>query len=150
MSLKQKIEDDLKTAMLARDEFVVETLRTVKGVILNEEVARGEREAGLDDASIESLLFKEVKKRHEAAELFDQGGNSISAEKERKEAELLQGYLPKQLSDEELDKIVSDVITEAGEVSIKDMGRVIGQVKQQTGNQADGAAIASMVKNKLS
>ena len=106
MSLKQRIEADIKSAMLSREQFIVETLRTVKGVILNEEVAKGVRDAGLDDASIGSLLAKEVKKRHEAAELFEKGGNSESAEKELKEAELLQAYLPKQLSEEEIKSVI--------------------------------------------
>lgn len=150
MSLKQKIEDDLKAAMIARDAFTVDTLRMVKGAILNEEVARGIRDQGLDDAAAEVLLAKEVKKRFEAAGLFDQGGNSESAEKERKEAEILQAYLPEQLSDEELVKIVSDVIAEVGDVSVKDMGRVIGLVKQRVGNGADGSRVASIVKDKLS
>lgn len=149
MSLKQKIEDDIKAAMLAHDSFTVETLRTVKGAILNKEVDRGVRETGLDDSATESLLSKEVKKRFEAAELFDKGGNSESAEKERKEAEILQAYLPEQLSDEELANIVSGVIAEAGDVSVKDMGRVIGLVKQKVGNQADGALIAKLVKEAL-
>lgn len=149
MSLKQKIEDDLKSAMLSRDEFTVQTLRTVKGVILNEEVAKGLREEGLDDASIESIFAKEVKKRHEAAELFDQGGNSVSAEKERREAELLGGYLPKQLTEEELKSIISDAVSDLGAASAQQMGQVIGAVKARVGNQADGAVIAKLVKEQL-
>lgn len=149
MSLKAKIEDDLKTAMLSRDSFTVSTLRTVKGVILNEEVAKGVRESGLDDPSVEALLSKEVKKRFEAAELFEQGGNSDSALKERKEAEILQAYLPKQLSNEELEQVVSGVVAEAGDISVKDMGRIVGAVKAKVGNTADGAAIAKLVKQKL-
>lgn len=149
MSLKLRIEADIKSAMLSREQFIVETLRTVKGVILNEEVAKGVRDAGLDDASIESLLAKEVKKRHEAAELFEKGGNSESAKKELKEAELLQAYLPKQLSEEEIKSVIDSVISETGASSAGQMGQVIGGVKAKVGNQADGALVARLVKQML-
>lgn len=149
MTLKQRIEGDLKSAMLSHDSFVVETLRTIKGAILNEEVAKGMREAGLDDSSIETLLGKEVKKRFEAADLFDRGGNSESAEKERREAELLGQYLPEQMSEDELKEVIEAAITESGATSIQQMGQVIGAVRSAVGNSADGSVIAKLVKEQL-
>lgn len=150
MTLTDRINADLKTAMLARDEFTTTTLRGLKAAILNEEVAKGARDTGLDEASIEQLIAREAKKRDEAAKLFEQGGNQESADKERAEKELLGAYLPQQLSADELEPIVLEVIAEQKPEGMKDMGRVIGAVKARVGNTADGALIAAMVKARLS
>lgn len=149
MTLKAQIDADLKTAMLARDEFVTTTLRGLKAAILNEEVAKGERETGLGDEAIEQLVAREAKKRDEAARLFEQGGNQASADKERAEKELLGKYLPEQLSEDEVAQLVDDVISEVKPEGMKDMGRVIGAVKAKAGNTADGALVAKLVKEKL-
>ena len=150
MPLKEQINADLKTAMLARDEFVTTTLRGLKAAILNEEVAKNQRETGLGDAAIEQLIAREAKKRDEAAKLFEQGGNQASADKERAEKELLGNYLPEQLSAADLEPIVLEVIAEQKPEGMKDMGRVIGAVKARVGNTADGAMVAEMVKVQLS
>jgi uncharacterized protein len=147
--LKSKLEADLKQAMLARDGFLVETLRGLKAVILNEEVAKGARDEGLSDETIEQLFARESKKRDEAAGLFEQGGNQASADKERAEKEIIQKYLPEQLSENELQVLVNDVILEIEPEGMKDMGRVIGAVKAKVGNTADGAMIANLVKKSL-
>jgi uncharacterized protein YqeY len=149
MSLKQQIDADLKTAMLARDEFTTTTLRGLKAAILNEEVAKGLREEGLSDEAIEQLIAREAKKRVEAAALFEQGGNQASADKERAEKELLSKYLPEQLSEDELRELVNEVIAEVKPEGVKDMGRVIGAVKAKAGNTADGALVAKLVKEAL-
>ncbi len=150
MPLKERIDADLKTAMLARDEFRTTTLRGLKAAILNEEVAKGVREQGLDDAAIEQVIAREAKKRDEAAKLFEQGGNQASADKERAEKELLGGYLPEQLSEEDVRALVDTVVAEIQPEGMKDMGRVIGAVKVKAGNTADGALIAQLVKERLS
>lgn len=149
MTLKEQIDADLKTAMLARDEFVTTTLRGLKAAILNEEVAKGARDEGLSDEAIEQLVAREAKKRDEAARLFEQGGNQTSADKERAEKELLGKYLPEQLSEEDLSRLVDEVITEMKPEGVKDMGRVIGAVKAKAGNAADGSLLASIVKARL-
>ncbi|HEX8389866.1 MAG TPA: GatB/YqeY domain-containing protein [Candidatus Saccharimonadales bacterium] len=149
MNLKDQIQADLKTAMLARDEFVTTTLRGLKAAILNEEVARNIRDTGLDDASIEQVIARESKKRVEAAGMYEQGGNQVSADKERAEKVLLDKYLPEQLSESAIQSIVNDVIAELKPDGMKDMGRVIGAVKTKTGNAGDGALIAKLVKTKL-
>ncbi len=148
-TLKDTIQADLKSAMLARDELRTITLQGLKAVILNEEVAKKVRDIGLDDASIEQLIAREVKKRDEAAELFTRGGNLVSADKERAEKELLKAYLPTQMGDDELKTLVQQVIAELKPEGMKDMGRVIGAVKAKAGNTADGAMIAQLVKNTL-
>ena len=147
--LKTKLEADLKQAMLARDGFLVETLRGLKAAILNEEVAKGLRDEGLSDEAIEQLFAREAKKRDEAAGLFEQGGNQTSADKERAEKEIISRYLPEQMSGEELQTLVDQVVAELKPEGMKDMGRVIGAVKAKAGNTADGAMIANLVKKSL-
>lgn len=148
-NLKERINADLKSAMLSRDALKTQTLQGLKSAILYEEVAKKIRETGLDDASIEQVIAREVKKRAEAAELFDKGGNASSAEKERAEKEILSVYLPQQLSEEEVSAIVDEVVAELKPEGPKDMGRVIGAVKAKLGNTADGAVVAKLVKKSL-
>lgn len=149
MALKARIEADLKTALLSGSRFDVQVLRGLKAAILNEEVAKGARETGLDDATIEQIVAREVKKRHESATLYEQNDRAESAADERKEAEILSTYLPAQLSDDELKVIIEDAVKNVGATSPADMGKVIGAVKAQVGTSADGATIASLVKQAL-
>ena len=148
-NLTDRINADLKEAMLARDEFVTMTLRGLKAAILNEEVAKGARDTGLGDEAIEQLIARESKKRDEAAKLFEQGGNQASADKERAEKELLSKYLPEQMSEDEIKVLVAETIAELKPEGMKDMGRVIGAVKARAGNAADCAMIAQLVKDSL-
>lgn len=147
--LTERIAADFKTAMLARDSFKTELLSGLKAVILNEEVAKGARETGLGQDVVEALIAREVKKREEAAGLFEQGGNQESANKERQEAEILKTYLPEQMSEEELKALIDEVIAEVKPEGMKDMGRVIGAVKAKAGNSADGALVAKLVKESI-
>ena len=149
MTLKQRIEADLKTAMLAGDRLKVETLRGLKGAILNEEVTRKQRDSGLDEAVMLQLLAKEAKKRTESAGFFDQGGNHEAAQKERAEKEIIDAYLPTQLSESELEVIVRRVIAELKADSPQMMGQVVGKVRAEAGPTADGGIIARLVKELL-
>lgn len=149
MALKQRITDDLKAALLGGDRFVAELLRTLKAAILNEEVAKGKRDEGLDDQAIEQVIAKEVKKRSESAALYEKGERPELAENERKEAEVLKKYLPQQLSEAEIEEIVKQVIADLGVSNPSAMGRVIGAVKQRVGTTADGAIVAAIVKKTL-
>ena len=148
-TLKDRIQADLKSAMLARDTLKTQTLQGLKAAILNEEVAQKIRETGLDDSKVEQLIARESKKRDEAAELFEKGGNQASADKERAEKAILSVYLPEPLSEAEIQKVVDEVVAEIKPVGPKDMGRVIGAVKSRVGNTADGAVVAKLVKNSL-
>jgi uncharacterized protein len=150
VALKEQIQNDLKAALLGGDRFVGEVLRGLKAAILNEEVAKNVRETGLDDASIEQVVAKEVKKRVESATLYTQNGRQELADNENREAVVLQKYLPAQISDDELQQIIAAKITEIGVTDAKGMGQVIGAVKAQVGNTADGASIARFVKEALS
>lgn len=149
-ALKPRIEADTKTALLGGDRFRGETLRNLKAAILNEEVAQNKRDDGLADSDIEKIVAKEVKKRNEAATLYEQNMRQDSADEERREAVILQEYLPEQLSEAELKTIVDAKVAEldaAGDM--KKMGQVIGAVKADVGTSADGAMVASLVKSAL-
>ena len=143
--LKEQINADLKTAMLARNAFETTVLRGLKASILDEEVKLGKREEGLSDAEIETLVAREVKKRKEAANLLD----AERAENELKEAEILSKYLPEMASEEEIRAAVKAEISAMGEVSIKQMGAIISKMKAKFGNSADGAVLAKIVKEEL-
>ncbi len=145
MDLKDKINADLKTAMLARNNFETTVFRGLKAAILNEEVKLGKRESGLTDAEIEVLIAREVKKRKEAASLLDEE----RAQNELKEAEILSKYLPEMLSEDEIRLAVQEEITKLEEKSPKFMGQVIGQLKTKFGTSVDGAILAKIVKEEL-
>ena len=150
MSLNQRIADDTKAALLGGDRFVGETLRNLKAAILNEEVAAGKREVGLDDQEIEKIIAREVKKRAESAKIYRENNRPELAEPEDKEAAVLKGYLPEQLSEDEIRELVLTKITETGASSPAAMGQVIGAVKAAAGNTADGSLVARIVKEELS
>lgn len=149
MALKERINADLKEALLGGDRFKGETLRGLKAALLNEEVAQGKRDEGLDDMAIELIVAREVKKRNESADLYEQNGRTESAADERREAEILSAYLPAQLSSDELRAVVEAAIKQLGANGPGDMGKVIGVVKSKVGNTASGAAVADMVKQIL-
>jgi uncharacterized protein YqeY len=149
MPLKDKIQDDTKAALLGGDRFVADTLRNLKAAILNEEVAQNKRDEGLSDEEIEKIIAREVKKRNESLAIYEQNDRPELAETERKEAEIISQYLPEQIDEEKLREIVKNKITELGVSGPQAMGQVIGAVKQQVGNTADGALVARIVKETL-
>jgi len=149
VTLKEKINDDLKAALLGGNRFKGEVLRGLKAVILNEEVAMGKREQGLEDTLIEQLIAKEVKKRNESADIYDGAGRGELAINERDEAKVLVSYLPQQLSEDEVKAVVVRTVGELGITDLAVMGQVIGAVKKELGSTADGALIARLVKDTL-
>ena len=146
MALKSKINDDLKTALLGGDHFKSDVLRGLKAAILNEEIVRGERENGLDDSYIEKIVSSEIKKRKDSANIYQSAGRNELSEKKLSEAEILAKYLPKQLSEEEIKVIISELINSNENIQ---MGQLIGLTKQHVGNSADGALVAKLVKEAL-
>lgn len=147
--LKQQIEQDLKTALLAGDKDRALVLRSLKSAILYVEVAKGARDSGLPDEEVAAILAKEAKKRQESADLYKQGGDEARAAAELAEKAIIDAYLPKQLSDEELIQIIETVIANLGASGPQAMGQIIGAVKKQTAGTADGAKIAQLVKERL-
>ncbi len=150
MLLKQRINDEMKAALLGGNRFVGETLRNLKAAILNEEVATGKREQGLSDEEIEKVIAREVKKRNESAKLYHDNNREDLAVIEENEKEILSVYLPQQMSEGDLQALVDAAIKELGASGQQMMGQVIGAVKKQAGNTADGALIANLVKQALS
>lgn len=149
MALKERINNDLKTALLGGNRFDAEVLRGLKAAILNEEVATGTREAGLADEAIERVIAREVKKRNESATIYRQNDRAEAADLELKEAAVLQNYLPQQLDESELAEIIDSTINEIGATGMQSMGMVMAAVKQKVGSTADGATISRIVKDKL-
>ena len=148
MSLVDKISQELKAAMLDRDAFKTGVLRDLKSAFLYEEVAKKKREEGLSDEERMAVIAREVKKRDDAIVIYAGAGDKEREQKEMAEREILAAYLPKPLSDEELHEIIERVIATGG-FGMKDMGRVIGDVKKEVGAAADGGRIATIVKGML-
>jgi len=150
VSLRQQLDDDVKAALLTGDAPRVETLRGLKSVILYADVAAKKRaDGGIPDDEILNLFAKEAKKRQESAVLYVRGGSQERADKELAEKAIIESYLPERLSTDELVKIIDTVIAEQQAEGVQAMGKVIGAVKAQTGNRADGAQIAALVKERL-
>lgn len=147
--LEQQLEQDIKAALLARDSVKATTLRGLKATLLNEKVAQGKRESGLTDDEVYPIFAKQAKQRQESADLFKQGGNQEKAEAELVEKAIIEAYLPKQLDEAEIVKLIDEVIAQTGASGMQAMGQVIGQVKAKTGASADGSVIARLVKEKL-
>lgn len=142
-----EISENLKKAQLAREDLRVSTLRLLISAINYEKIQKGR---DLSDEEIISVVQKEVKKRKEAALGFRQGQREDSAKKEEREAIILEEYLPEQLSDAELTKVVEDTITELGANSLSDIGRVIGSIMAKVFGKANGGRVSNLVKQKLS
>ncbi len=149
MALKERITDEMKAALLGGNRFVGDTLRNLRGAILDEEVAAGKRDEGLTDEEIEKVVAREVKKRHESAKIYRDNERPELAEPEEQEAAILQQYLPEQLSEAELQVIIEAKIAELSASGPQAMGQVIGAVKKEVGNTADGALIAALTKRAL-
>ncbi|MEV8529634.1 MULTISPECIES: GatB/YqeY domain-containing protein [unclassified Streptomyces] len=150
-TLKARLKDDLTTAMKARDELRSSTLRLTLTAVAKEEVA-GKTARELSDDEVLKVIAKEAKKRREAAEAFEQGGRAESAARELAEGEVLDAYLPKQLSDSELEGIVGAAVEEAkaaGAEGPRAMGAVMKIVNPKVAGLADGGRVAAAVKKLL-
>jgi uncharacterized protein YqeY len=148
MALKEQLQSDLTVAMKARDELRAATLRMALTAVTNEEVA-GKKARVLSDDEVLTVLTREAKKRREAAEAFDQAGRSELADRERAEGEVLAGYLPAQLGDDELAELVRAAIAETGADNPKAMGQVMKVVQPQVTGRAEGGRVAAEVRRQL-
>jgi uncharacterized protein YqeY len=147
-ALKNTLQTDLHTAMKARDELRTATLRMVLTAIGNEEVA-GKSARTLSDEEVLKVLTREAKKRREAAEAFRSGGAAERAERELAEEQVLSGYLPTQLSDEEISTLVQRAVAETGASGPQAMGTVMKVVTPQVAGRADGSRVAAAVRAAL-
>lgn len=150
MGLTEKIADDLKTAMKARDITRLETLRTLRAALLEKQVER--RPSGIDVTTEDELaiLLAASKKRKEAMEIYSANNRQDLASQEELELQIIQEYLPKQLTIEEVREIVKKIITDVGASSDKDFGKVMGPVMKELKGKSDGKVIQDTVKSMLS
>jgi uncharacterized protein YqeY len=148
MSLKAKLRDDLTSAIRSKDELRSSTLRMVLTAITNEEVA-GKEARVLTDAEIVTVLTREGKKRREAAEAFEQGGAQDRAEREKAEGVVIAEYLPAQLTQAELNRLIKEAISATGASGSSGMGVVMKYLQPKIAGRADGATVSSAVKAAL-
>ena len=148
MSLEQKINDDIKSAMLARDARKLEALRAVKAAVLLEKTKEGGAGEVGEEAELR-ILQKLVKQRRESAEIYAAADRTDLAEKELYDASVIETYLPKQLSEEEVAAIIRELIAKSGASSIKDMGKVMGLATKELSGRTDNKLISGIVKNLL-
>lgn len=148
--LKAAIDKDLKTAMLSGDKQLVEVLRGLKSAILYKEVADDARETGLSDEGIVTVLKKEQKSRKDAIGIYEQAGEHDRAAQEIYQIQVIQKYLPAEMSEDDIKNVINAVISEMGIETLtpQDMGKVIGTIKQREPN-ADGATVARLVKERI-
>ena len=146
MTLKERLTEDMKSAMRGADKERLSTIRMAQAAIKQREV---DERITLDDAQVITVLEKMVKQRKESVVQFEKGGRSDLAQKERAEIELLQSYLPAQLSETELDALIRDAIAATGATSVKDMGKVMGVVKGKAAGRADMSAVSARIKTAL-
>ena len=154
MTLKGKIQEDLNSAIKSKREIETSTLRMLSAAILNKEKEKryksGKSEdIPLIDEEIIEVVFNEVKKRKEAIELYEKGDRQELADKEKKEAEILQKYLPEQLTEEEVKRLVKEAIAKVGAKEQKDMGKVMAELMPQVKGKADGGLVSKVVKELL-
>lgn len=146
MSLKDRIQEDVKAAMRAGERERLVTLRLISAAIKQREV---DERITLDDAQVLSVLEKMVKQRRESIASFEAGGRTDLVAKESAELKLIQGYLPAQLSDTELEALIAEAIQATSASSVKDMGKVVAAVKAKAAGRADMAAVAARIKARL-
>ena len=149
MSLEQKVMTDLKTAMLAKDEKSLRSLRAIKAALINLKTAEGFSGEVKEDDEIK-LLQKLVKQRKESLGIYEKQHRADLAEKEKEEIEVIEKFLPKQMSEKELREVIAGIIKQTGAASPADMGKVMGMANKQLGGKADGKTIAGIVKEILS
>lgn len=147
MSLQEQISVALKDAMRARDEVKMATLRLVLTAIKNREK---EARSLLEDQEVISVIITQIKQRREAIEQYQKAGREDLAQREESELQILQGYMPEQVSEEEISNTLDEIIAEVGAVSMKDMGKVMKAAMAKLAGKAEGGAINAMVKEKLS
>jgi len=145
--LEKKINDDLKGAMKEKKTIKIETLRMLKAEIKNVTISK--KSTSLEDKDVFQIISKQIKQHRDSIETFSKGGREDLAEKEKQELEILQSYLPKQLSKEEVVSIVKQAIVETGAASRSDMGKVMKVVMEKVGGAAEGKLVSQIVAEQL-
>ncbi|MCC2639778.1 MAG: uncharacterized protein K0S45_191 [Nitrospira sp.] len=147
MSLRDRLSEDLKSAMKSRDQLRMDVIRMIKAAVQNKEV---ELKQDLDDAAMSRIMTTLIKQRKESAEQFEKGNRQDLANKERKEIVIIEGYLPTALSADEVAAVVESVVRESAGTSLKDMGHVMKAVMARlAGQPVDGKVVSDLVKAAL-
>ena len=149
MAVLSNLSEEIKNAMREKDSLKLESLRAIKSALILAQTASGAG-AGLNEEASIKLLQRLVKQRKESALIYKEQGRNDLAEPEEAQAKIIASFLPEQLSEEEVIKIVSEVISQTGAVGIKDMGNVMGVTSKKLAGKAEGRLIADIVKKKLS
>lgn len=147
MSLKERIAEDMKAAMRAKDTPRLETIRMLRAAIQRKEV---DEQVALDDDAVMAVIEKQIKQGRDSIEQFTAGNRADLAEKEQVQVDILSEYLPEPLSDAELDTLIKQAIADTGAGSMKDMGKVMGQLKPKVQGRADMGQVSARVKALLS
>ena len=146
--LEEKILNDYKEAMKSKDALRSSALSFLRSQMMNAAIEK--RKKNLDDTEAIVVIKKQIKQRQDSIEQFKKGNRLDLADKETKELEILQSYLPAQMGEEEIKKLIDEAVEQTGAVGIKDMGRVMKEVLAKVGGQADGKVVSDLVKSKLS
>ncbi len=149
VSLEKKVMEQMKAAMKAKDSVALGSLRSIKNELLKVKTASANAE-NLSEAEELKLLQKLVKQRKESAQLYSEQGREDLAEPELNEAKIIEQFLPQQLTEVEIEEVITTIITQVNAESMKDMGKVMGLASQQLAGKADGKTISKVVKAKLS
>jgi len=151
MNLRDRITTALKDAMKDKDKARLATLRLINAAIKDQDIARrgADGEAGVTDADILAILAKMTKQRQESVRAYEEGGLLDLAEREAQEIAVIEEFLPRQLSDQEVEAAVDSAISEVGASSVRDMGKIMGRLKEQYAGQMDFGAVGPKVKERL-
>jgi hypothetical protein len=145
----EQIKSDLITAMKAQEKFKLEVLRMLKSALMNEEIQLGGNGSGLTDEQVLAVIKREVKKRNSSIEEYEKYGKTETVEQLKQEVEILSVYLPPEMSDEELESKVDEIIAELGVTDIKGMGLAMKEIGARLGASADMSKVSKLVKDKL-
>ncbi len=147
--LKDKIQENLADAMRSKDEEKLSVIRMLKSAIQYHEIQKGGAGYTATDEDVIEVVGREIKKRRESIELYEKGQRQELADKEKRELVILQEYLPEQMSEAELTKLIEEAISETGATTISDMGKVMGALMPKTKGKADGQLVSKLVREKL-
>ena len=150
MNLKDKIQEDLKQAMLDKAEEKLSTIRMLKSALQYHEIQKGGAGYTATDEDVVEVVGREIKKRRESIEMYEKGNRQELADKEKRELAVLQSYLPEQLSEEDVRALVDEAIATTGATTMADMGKVMGILSAKTKGKAEGSIVSSIVRAKLS
>jgi len=149
MNLKEKINSDIKDAMRSGDTIRRDTLRFLDSAIKNTEIEKKKKETGLNDEEVLEVVARSVKQRNDSIQQYTDGGRPELADKEKVELEILKEYMPEQMSEDEIRKVVKEIISAAGTVSASDMGKIMGQAMGKLKGKADGNIVKKIVGEEL-